>query len=381
MGCMQSSDGADHASSHVPLANVGDSAPKLKRAVTIGEMSVENIFQKYDSNGDGMLTTDEFENFTRDAFSGEINAAEIKALLEVDKSGSIGMNELRAFLRFYARDQLSCIKTKSALIIVDVQNDFITGSLANQYNAEKIIPVINGIRNTFDFVVVSLDWHPYDHCSFVESANEGKIALAGASTLKTEFAPFSMVTLKGDTDRAEHEQRLYPRHGVQGSKGAECHPELVINDTDGTIYKGTKPNIDSYSAFFDNCKAYDTGLTRMLEDKGITHVFVCGLVTDVCVKSTALHGAEAGFVVSVVEDASRPLDKKAMPDVKDELAAAGISVIRSEEAVKIASTSTKSFLAHMKQVARGKHAATIHQKNASCGHLGTSPSSPSQQKD
>ena len=89
---------------------------------------------------------------------------------------------------------------------------------------------------------------------------------------------------------------------------------------DPRIHKGTKPNIDSYSAFFDNCKANDTGLTALLSDEGITDVFVCGLVFDICVKATAIHGAEMGFSVSVVEDACRPLDPNNNKDVKAELA-------------------------------------------------------------
>merc|ERR1719215_463291 len=117
-------------------------------------------------------------------------------------------------------------------------------------------------------------------------------------------------------DRAEHKQMLYPRHAVQGTEGSECHKDLVWKDEDGWICKGTKPNIDSYSAFFDNCKANDTGLTAMLEKAGVTDVYCCGLVTDICVQATALHGAEAGFLVAVIEDATKPLSADNLPTTK-----------------------------------------------------------------
>jgi nicotinamidase/pyrazinamidase len=123
---------------------------------------------------------------------------------------------------------------------------------------------------------------------------------------------------------------------VHGTWGAQCHERLDVRPNDPRIYKGTKPNIDSYSAFFDNCKANDTGLTALLSVEGITDVFVCGLVFDICVKATAIHGAEMGFSVSVVEDACRPLDPKSNKDVKAELTAAGVAVTSAGEAARFA---------------------------------------------
>ena len=118
----------------------------------------------------------------------------------------------------------SVAKPVRALLIIDVQNDFISGSLANRYGADVIVPVINGMRDAFDLVVISMDWHPHDHCSFVESANGGKVALAGKS--EESYVPFTMVTLRGDADRAEHPQMLYPRHAVCNTQGGACHPAL-----------------------------------------------------------------------------------------------------------------------------------------------------------
>ena len=158
-----------------------------------------------------------------------------------------------------------------------------------------------------------------------------------------------------------------PKPNTNANANTNPNPNQVRAD-DPRIHKGTKPNIDSYSAFFDNCKANDTGLTALLEAEGVTDVFVCGLVFDICVKvspnpnhpipnlnpnlnpkpnpdpkpnpnpnqATAVHGAEMGFSVSVIEDGCRPLDPKNNKDVKAELAAAGVSVISAGEAAQFA---------------------------------------------
>jgi len=197
-----------------------------------------------------------------------------------------------------------------------------------------------------------------EHCSFVESVNAGNVPIVEALQ---EFAPFSSVTLQGDPDRVEHKQTLYPRHAVQHSAGSACHTDLVLKDSDDTIYKGTKANIDSYSAFFDNCKANDTGLTAILEAKGVTDVYCCGLVFDICVKSTALHGAEMGFRVSVIEDACKPLSNANVEATKSELAAGGVAVVSVAEMRRAISKQRDYTLEeYMTYVHKGKPAQQIH---------------------
>ncbi|CAE7217806.1 pncA [Symbiodinium natans] len=266
---------------------------------------VDEIFTRYDENKNGELEVQELTNFLRDAFPGsqltDEEVATLSAEFDADQNGTIGLNELRAFLRCYDAEH-SVMQRKSALVVIDVQNDFIDGSLANEYNAEQIVPIINQIRDDFDLVVISYDWHPEEHCSFVESANAGHVALQEKDQVG-KFEKFQTVTLLDDPDRAGHAQTLYPRHAVMDAEGAKCHKDLVLKSTDLAVYKGVKPNIDSYSAFFDNCKANDTGLRLMLEENQVTDVYCCGLVFDICVKSSALHGAELGFRVSVIEAA------------------------------------------------------------------------------
>eukprot|EP00930_Biecheleria_cincta_P076128 TRINITY_DN63334_c0_g1_i1.p1 TRINITY_DN63334_c0_g1~~TRINITY_DN63334_c0_g1_i1.p1 ORF type:complete len:373 (-),score=80.29 TRINITY_DN63334_c0_g1_i1:304-1422(-) len=321
----------------------------------------EDVLRKYDKNDNGELDIKELSALLRDAFPEEqIQDGDLQQMLDVldlDSNGTIGTNEVRAFLRHYD-SQSQHVKTKTALVIIDVQNDFIMGTLANPYNAAEIVPIINGMRDKFDMVVISHDWHPDPHCSFVESVNDGKVAIVEDPK---QFDAFASVTLKGDSDRKEHTQVLYPRHAVQNTEGGMCHKDLIVKDTDAKIYKGTKPNIDSYSAFFDNCKANDTGLTAVLEQAGVTDVYCCGLVTDICVKSTALHGAELGFRVSVIHDASRPLSEDNVAPTKSVLEAAGVSWLTVDEASEAASRTKECTMKEFASaIGKSKRAKAIH---------------------
>jgi len=322
----------------------------------------EKIFEKYDHNQNGLLEASELAALMKDAFPGETFTEQDQQLMlqsfDFDQNGSIGVNELRAFLRLYVPGQ-SMIKTKTALIIIDVQNDFITGTLANPYKAAEIVPIINNIRDKFDCVCISYDWHPFEHCSFAESVSAGKFPI---KEKVEKFAPFTPITLVADKDRPEHSQMLYPRHAVMDSEGGKCHADLVVKDQDLRVYKGTKPNIDSYSAFFDNIKANDTGLTAMLEKEGVTDVYCCGLVTDICVKSTALHGAEVGFNAYVIEDASKPLDQNNIEPTKKALAEAGVGWLTCKEALaKIESGKKELTLReYMSQAKKSVYAKRVH---------------------
>lgn len=332
-----------------------------------------SIFQQYDANGNGQLETSELAAFLRDAFPGkDLSNKQVDDFMkefDADKSGTIGLNELHAFLRFYDSSSKT-MRRKTALLVIDVQNDFISGTLAVQ-TSEGIVPTINQMRDQFDYVVISYDWHPHEHCSFVESANAGKVAMKETESVG-KLKAFTQVTLPGDADRAEHPQMLYPRHAVQNTWGGECHKDLVVKPEDMSVYKGKKTNIDSYSAFFDNCKANDTGLTKQLEDAGVTDVYCCGLVFDICVKSSALHGAEMGFRVSVIEDACKPLSESEVLPTKKVLNEAGVRVLSSaqatEEVKQLAATGNIALGDFIHQVANHKHAAILHRAESLSSH-------------
>lgn len=175
-----------------------------------------------------------------------------------------------------------------ALIIVDVQNDFIPGGALAVKEGDQIVPIINSIQEKFDFILATQDWHPADHGSFAAN-HEGKSV--------GEFIDLNGV-----------QQILWPVHCVQGTSGADFHPNLNKERWRAVFKKGTNPLVDSYSGFFDNNRQGDTGLASFLKSEGIDEIFVCGLATDYCVKFTVLDGLEEGFKVSLIADATKAVN-------------------------------------------------------------------------
>ncbi|HLT05948.1 MAG TPA: bifunctional nicotinamidase/pyrazinamidase [Cyclobacteriaceae bacterium] len=175
-----------------------------------------------------------------------------------------------------------------ALIIVDVQYDFLPGGALAVEGGDQIIPVINQLQEKFDFIVATQDWHPANHGSFAAN-HQGK-------------KPGDFVQL-GNVD-----QVLWPVHCVQGSAGAEFHQDLSQSKWKHIIRKGTNPYVDSYSGFFDNDRRENTGLSKYLKEHGIEEIFVTGLATDYCVKYTVLDAIKEGFDATVVTDATKAVN-------------------------------------------------------------------------
>jgi len=204
---------------------------------------------------------------------------------------------------------------KTALLVIDVQNDFCPGGSLPVPGGFDVIPVINALQPAFDLVIATQDWHPQDHSSFAVNHNR---------------QPYETIQLGGIT------QVLWPAHCVQGSRGAELAPELETNRVAKLFYKGVDAAIDSYSGFFDNNHARATGLGDYLKERGVAEVAVVGLATDYCVKWTALDAKQLGFKTTVILDACRGVNLK--PDDVDraieEMKAAGIEIIQSAEVLK-----------------------------------------------
>ena len=176
-----------------------------------------------------------------------------------------------------------------ALILVDIQKDFMQGGSLEVPDAKEILPVVNDLLELdWDLVVATQDWHPPGHKSFA-SSHEGKNV-------------FDVINLNGV------EQVLWPDHCVQGTKGAELNPTLYFECIDEYVVKGTNPEIDSYSGFFDNNKAHETDLDGILLDYSIEEIYIVGLATDYCVKFTALDGYDLGLDVYLIVDGVRGLD-------------------------------------------------------------------------
>ncbi|MEI2298058.1 bifunctional nicotinamidase/pyrazinamidase [Ensifer sp. MJa1] len=175
-----------------------------------------------------------------------------------------------------------------ALIVVDMQNDFCPGGALAVAGADEIVPAVNALIRRFEHVVLTQDWHPAGHSSFA-SSHPGK-------------APFEMIAMPYGA------QTLWPEHCVQGSAGADFHPALEWTRAELVIRKGFRPQVDSYSAFFENDRRTPTGLTGYLRDRGIRKVTLCGLATDFCVAFSALDAVAQGFSTSVILDACRGID-------------------------------------------------------------------------
>lgn len=168
----------------------------------------------------------------------------------------------------------------SALILVDLQNDFCNGGSLAVPDADAVITIANSWQKKFDLVIATKDWHPKDHHSFA-SNHPGKNL-------------YDVVLI------SQISQILWPDHCVQESRGAEFHPFLETKNIKKIFFKGTDKNIDSYSAFFDNAHLRSTGLANYLREHHITHIYVMGLATDYCVKYTCLDAVHLGFQVTVV---------------------------------------------------------------------------------
>ena len=176
----------------------------------------------------------------------------------------------------------------SALIVVDVQNCFVTGGTLPVAKGDEVVPVINKLSTAFTNIVVTQDWHTAGHASFASSYGGKK--------------PFETTTLKYGT------QVLWPDHCVQGTDDAALHKDLKLPTAQLIIRKGYNKGVDSYSAFEEADRKTVTGLAGYLKARGIKTVYVTGLATDFCVAWTALDARKAGFEVYVIEDACRGID-------------------------------------------------------------------------
>ena len=178
-------------------------------------------------------------------------------------------------------------RSDTALIMIDIQNDFCPGGNLAVEGGDQIVPRINRLQKDFAVRVLTQDWHPENHSSF--AANQ-------------QAEPFTVV------DMPYGPQVLWPTHCVQGSEGAAFHPDLVTDSADLIIRKGFRPAIDSYSAFFENDHKTRTGLEGYLRERGVHDLVMVGLATDFCVRYSAVDAAKLGFHVTVLEGACRAID-------------------------------------------------------------------------
>jgi len=180
------------------------------------------------------------------------------------------------------------IEPGDVLIAIDVQNDFCPGGGLAVPRGDEVVPVINERAARFPHVMLTQDWHPSGHVSFA-SSHPGK-------------SPFETIRL------GYGEQVLWPDHCVSGTAGAAFHPGLDTHRAELILRKGFRPDVDSYSALFENDRSTPTGLVGILRERGLRRLFLVGLATDFCVQFSALDALREGFEVYVLEDGVRGID-------------------------------------------------------------------------
>jgi nicotinamidase/pyrazinamidase len=201
---------------------------------------------------------------------------------------------------------------RCALLVIDMQYDFMPGGALAVAEGDALVPLINGLGALFRNVVITQDWHPAGHISFAAS-HAGR-------------APFDSITLPYGP------QTLWPEHCVQGTHGAALHADLAIDHAQLVLRKGCNAGIDSYSAFVEADRITQTGLAGYLKERGIDSVFVVGLALDFCVAWSALDARAAGFNTWIVADACKAIDLDGSLDKAwKDLQAAGVVLIKSTD--------------------------------------------------
>lgn len=206
------------------------------------------------------------------------------------------------------------ISPRSALLVIDVQNDFTPGGQLAVPEGDQIVGLINRLAGHFKQVIIAQDWHPAGHASFASSHPGRK--------------PYDVIELPYG------QQTLWPDHCVRATPGAEFHPELDLPHAQLVIRKGCNPDIDSYSAFLEADRTTTTGLAGYLKERGIDTVYMVGLALDFCVMFSALDARTAGFNAFVVLDACRAIDLQgSLAAAIERMQLAGVGLIQSNDLV------------------------------------------------
>lgn len=201
-----------------------------------------------------------------------------------------------------------------ALILIDIQNDFLPGGALAVAEGDKIVSNVNKLQPYFDLVVATQDWHPANHKSFAIN-HPGK-------------SPFENITLNG------LDQVLWPEHCIQGSEGAEFSSLLEMDRVEAIFRKGMDPEIDSYSGFFDNGHLKSTCLADYLKAKNIKEVYLVGLAGDYCVYYSAMDALKQGFQTYFIKDATRPINEENFEKAINDIHSSNGKIINSDHVFK-----------------------------------------------
>ena len=196
-----------------------------------------------------------------------------------------------------------------ALLLIDIQNDFLPGGALAVPEGDAILPLVNQLQEQFGLVVATQDWHPQNHKSFASQHTGRQV--------------FDTIQLQG------LEQVLWPDHCVQGTAGADFSAELRMQKVEAIFRKGMNPEIDSYSGFYDNGHLKSTGLADYLRGKGVTDIYLAGLAADYCVYFSAKDALQEGFKAHIIEDATRAISPEGFEKAKADIEAGGGEIVQS----------------------------------------------------
>ncbi|MEO6806149.1 MAG: bifunctional nicotinamidase/pyrazinamidase [Edaphobacter sp.] len=206
------------------------------------------------------------------------------------------------------------LQPTDALLVIDVQNDFMPGGALAVPEGDTIVPLINDLAKKFAHVLLTQDWHPSQHISFASTHPNKK----PFETIEVPYGPQKII------------QTLWPDHVLQHTEGAAFHPALHIPHAELILRKGFRRHIDSYSAFLENDHHTPTGLAGYLRERNLQRLFLCGLAYDFCVRYSAIDGHALGFETIVIEDATRPVNlSNSVAETNEALASAGVPRITS----------------------------------------------------
>jgi nicotinamidase/pyrazinamidase len=203
------------------------------------------------------------------------------------------------------------LQPTDALLVIDVQNDFMPGGNLAVPEGDAVVPIINTLAKKFAHVILTQDWHPTQHISFATTHGKENYEI-----IQAPYGP----------------QTLWPDHVLQHTEGAAFHPSLHIPHAELILRKGFRRHIDSYSAFLENDQTTPTGLAGYLRERNLTRLFICGLAYDFCVRYSAIDGKARGFETIVIEDATRPVNlTNSVAETNTALAAANVRRIQSSD--------------------------------------------------
>jgi len=201
----------------------------------------------------------------------------------------------------------------NALVIIDVQNDFMPGGALAVPEGDKILPLINDLQEKFELVIATQDWHPNKHASFSSSHKNSE--------------EFEVIKLDG------LDQVLWPEHCIQNTEGANFHSDLKTSRIEAIFRKGTHKKIDSYSGFYDNAHLNSTGLAGYLKEKGVTELYFVGLAAEYCVYFSMIDALAEGFQATLLEDGTRALNDNDFEKAKLDILRKGGKVISSKKMI------------------------------------------------